>query len=183
MLGEIADIDLLRAKHMARKRRKFSGDELRERRFAVAVLTQQRDSVVVVDAQIEAAQDGSPGVVAGARRLDPQQRACDHLLRVRKVERHDAIVDLRRDRLHLRQRLDAALRLRRLARLGLEAVDERLQMPALLILLLHQLHFEPLLFAPRFLEVVVAAGVERQLSAYRGAGSNRRRGSADRGRG
>ena len=99
------------------------------------------------------------------------------------MKRHNAVVDLRRDRLQLRQRLDAALRLRRLARLRLEAVDESLQVPALLVLLLLQLQFEPLLFAPRFLEVVVAAGVERELAADRDAGSSRRRGSEDRGRG
>ena len=56
MLGEIADIDLLRAEHWPEERRKLSGDELRERRFAVAVLAQQRDAVVLVDAQIEAAE-------------------------------------------------------------------------------------------------------------------------------
>jgi hypothetical protein len=78
------------------------------------------------------------------------------------MKRHNAVVDLRRDWLQLRQCLDAALHLSRLARLRLEAVDESLQVPALLILLLHQLQFEPLLFAPRFLKAVIAAGVERQ---------------------
>ena len=81
------------------------------------------------------------------------------------MERHHALVELRRDRLHLGQRLDAALRLRGLGRLGLEAVDEDLDAAALLVLLLLQLQFEPLLLAPRLLEVVVAAGVERELAA------------------
>ena len=80
------------------------------------------------------------------------------------MERHDAIVDLRCDRLHLCERLDAALRLRRLAGLRLEAVDECLKMPALLVLLLLELHFEALLLAPRFLEIIVAARVEGQLA-------------------
>ena len=99
------------------------------------------------------------------------------------MERHDAIVDLRRDRLHLRERLDAALRLRRLAGLRLEAVDECLQMPALLVLLLLELHFEPLLLAPRFLEIVVAARVEGQLALIEMQDRADRAVQEDRGRG
>ena len=63
------------------------------------------------------------------------------------------------------QRLDAALRLRRLGRLGLEAGDEGFQVLALVVLLLLQLQVEVELGAPRRLEVVVAAGVERELAA------------------
>ena len=146
-------------------------------------MAKKRDAVVVVDPEIEAAEHGLFSRVTGTRRFQPQKRAGDRLLRVGKMKRHNAVVDLRRDWLQLRQRLDAALRLRRLARLRLEAVDESLQVPALLILLLHQLQFEPLLFAPRFLEVVIAAGVERQLSLIEMQDRRRRRGSEDRGRG
>ena len=44
------------------------------------------------------------------------------------MKRHNAVVDLRRDWLQLRQCLNAALHLSRLARLRLEAVDESLQL-------------------------------------------------------
>jgi hypothetical protein len=66
--------------------------------------------------------------------------------------------------LHAGQRLDAALRLAGLRRLGLEAGDERLDVAALVVLLLLELEVEPLLLAPGLLEAIVAAGVERELA-------------------
>ena len=38
-------------------------------------------------------------------------------------------------------------------------------MPALIVLLLFQLQFEPLLLPPRFLEIVITAGIKRDLAA------------------
>src|SRR6185369_15437268 len=117
---------------MTRQRLQLAGDELRQCRLAVAVLAKKRDAIVVIDPEIEAAQYGLFSRVTGSRSFEPQKRAGDRLLRVGKMKRHNAVVDLRRDRLQLRQRLDAALRLRRLAGLRLEAIDESLQVPALL---------------------------------------------------
>ena len=70
-----------------------------------------------------------------------------------------------RNRLHLRQSLDAALRLCCLGGLGLEAVDEALQMLARIILLFLHLHIERLLLASDALESVIIAGIDRQLPA------------------
>ena len=77
----------------------------------------------------------------------------------------DVLVDDRRDRLHLRQHLEARLGLRRLARLGAEAVDEGLQMGAPLLLLLERLALQRLLLAALALEARVAAAPERELAA------------------
>ena len=176
MLGEVADVDFVGAEDIARQRLQASGDQLGEGRFAVAVLAEQRDAVVVVDAQIEVAQDRLVRVVAGRCAFDAEQRAGEHLGRVGQQERDDAVVNLRRDRLHLGQRLDAALRLARLRGLGLEAVDEGLDMAALVVLLLLELQFEPLLLAPRLLEIVVAARVEGELAAVEMQDAVQRRG-------
>ena len=75
------------------------------------------------------------------------------------------LVDHRRDRLHLGQHLQARLGLRRLGRLGAEAVDEGLQMRAPLLLLLQRLALQRLLLAPLALEAGVAAAHKRQLAA------------------
>ncbi len=54
MLREIGDAQTGRARHRALHGREPAGDELDQRRFAVAVGADQGDAVVVVDAQIEA---------------------------------------------------------------------------------------------------------------------------------
>ena len=90
------------------------------------------------------------------RRQRPRRR--------RQRERRHALLDHLGDRLELGQPLDARLRLRRLARLGPEAVDETLQMRALGILLRLGRGLQPrLLGAPGF-KIVVAAGVELELA-------------------
>ena len=75
-----------------------------------------------------------------------------------------AVFELRCDGLHFGQSLDTALCLGGLGRLGLEAVDKHLNAPALLVLLLLQLQFQALFFAPSFLEIVIAARVKRKRS-------------------
>src|SRR5690606_21743355 len=105
------------------------------------------------------------GVVTGRGLLDADQRARQRLLRARQREWRHAVLDLVGDGLHLGEVLDAALGLAGLGRLGLEAVDEGLDASALVILLLLELQLEALLGAARLLEVVVAAGVEREPAA------------------
>ena len=166
VLGEVADVDALGAKDVAARALELAGDQLGERRLAVAVLAEQRDAVVLVDAQVEVLQHRA--VRLHSRRRPPPAAAagwpaafagCGRWKGATRSSICAAIGCI------LRQRLDAALRLRGLGRLGLEAVDERLDAAALLVLLLLELQFEPLLGAARFLEVVVAAGVERELAA------------------
>ena len=126
-----------------------------------AVLPEQRDPVVLVDAEVEVAEHRPP-VVADADVLEPDDRR-RQLLRRRKVEAGDVVLDHRGDRLHPLERLDPALRLPRLRRLGAEAVDEGLHVRARRVLLLLRRH---LLLEPcpaGVVEGVVAALVERQL--------------------
>ena len=73
-------------------------------------------------------------------------------------------VDDRGDRLHFGEEFQARLRLARFRRLGAEAVDEGLQMFALLFLLLGALDGEELRLAPLLFEGGVVALIERQLS-------------------
>ena len=73
--------------------------------------------------------------------------------RIGKDEGSDPVLDDFGDRLQLRQRLEAALRLAGLRGLVAEAVDERLHVPALLVLLLLELHGQRLLLAPLPLEL------------------------------
>ncbi len=51
MLREIAGHQLARAHHLAAHRLQLAGEQLGQRRFAVAVLAQQRDAVVGIEAQ------------------------------------------------------------------------------------------------------------------------------------
>src|SRR5918992_2061495 len=165
MLREVADVDSLGAEHGPGQRLEPAGQKLREGAFAVAVLAQERDAVVVVDSQAETLENGAVRRVPDGSALETQQRARQWLLGLGEVEWDDAILELRGDRLHARQRLDAALRLRRLGRLCLEALDKRLDAAALLVLPLFELELEPLPLAPRLLEVVVTARIKRELAA------------------
>ena len=93
------------------------------------------------------------------------QRRRQRALRRGQVERRHVLLDRRGDRLQLGEALDARLRLGRLRGLGLEAVDEALQVRALGLLLGLGRGLEPGLLGPALLEVVVAAGVEFELAA------------------
>ena len=64
-----------------------------------------------------------------------RQHRVGQVLRLAELEREVARRQHRRDALHARQRLDPALRLLGLAGLGLEAVDEALQVRDALLLL------------------------------------------------
>jgi hypothetical protein len=84
--------------------------------------------------------------------------------RRRQDEGRHPLLGRQLDPLHLLQLLDAGLRLGGLRRLGLEPVDELLQVrPLGLLLGLGRLH-EAQLFGPRLFEGVVVAGVELQLA-------------------
>ena len=72
-------------------------------------------------------------------------------------------VDDRRDRLHFGQHLEPRLRLRRLGRLGPEAVDEGLQVLALILLLFLVLQQDGLLFAALLFKARIIAAPEREL--------------------
>ena len=56
MLREITDFEFFRARQYAAHRREAAGQQLHQRRLAVAVGADERDAIVVIDAQIEAPQ-------------------------------------------------------------------------------------------------------------------------------
>ena len=73
VLGEVADAQLRRGDLAPGHRRQPVGEQLRQRRLALAVLAEQRDAVVLVDPQVEPAQHRPP-VVADADVLEPDDR-------------------------------------------------------------------------------------------------------------
>ena len=85
--------------------------------------------------------------------------------RRRQMYRQHRVVDDGDDILHFRQQLHARLRLARLGGLGAEAVDESLQMLALVFLLLARLGGELLRLAPLLFKGGVVAAIELQLAA------------------
>ena len=152
VLGEIADIKLLRPRDAARHRRELAGQELHQGRFAVAVGAQQRDAVVGIDSQRQLAQHRTAGLVTDRHVVDRDDGRRQHLGRRRKRDRPHLVVDDRGRRLELGQQLQPGLRLARLGGLGAEPVDERLQVLALRLLLLGELRIEQLALAARALE-------------------------------
>ncbi len=92
--------------------------------------------------------------------VEPDQRR-GQPIRLRKLERELRIPVRRRDQLHLLQLLDAALRLRRLGGLGLETVDEALQVRDLPLLLLVGGRLQRQTLCALLLELRIVAGVER----------------------
>ena len=164
VLGEIADAQLGRAHDAAAHGFEALRDQLGEGRLAVAVLAEQGNAVVGVDAQRQL-REHDMVAVAGRDVLEHQHRR-RHLLGLRKDDGRDALRFRNDDGLHLLQRLDAALRLAGLGGLGLEAVDEGLEVLGLRVLLglggLEQVE----LHRPLLLEAVEAAGVERQFAVF-----------------
>jgi hypothetical protein len=106
----------------------------------------------------------SAPVIPDARTVELQQRRRQRARRRRQGERRHPLLDHRRYRRELGQPLDPGLRLRRLAGLGAETIDEGLQVVAFGFLLGAGGRLQPRLFRTSFLEVVVAAGVEIKLA-------------------
>jgi hypothetical protein len=65
MLGEEADAELVRAGEAAARGGEAVGQELGERRLALAIAAEKRDAVVLVDAQVEVVQDDVVAVAHG----------------------------------------------------------------------------------------------------------------------
>ena len=141
------------------------GDQLCKRRFAVAVLAEERDPVVVIDPEVEIAQHGALRLVARGSAFETDERACKLLGGSREDERHDALFDLRGDWRHPRKRLDAALRLCSFRCLRPEPIDEGFDALAFVVLLLLELCLEALPLTPGRFEGIVAAGINRELAA------------------
>ena len=125
-------------------RSEAAGEELHQRRLAVAVGAEQRDAIVVVDAQIEPAQHRLAGLVADRDVVQRDDRRRQRLRRRRNLDRQHLLGDDGGCGLELGQQLQPRLRLARLAGLGAEPVDERDQPLALALLLPGELAVERL---------------------------------------
>ena len=134
MLREIAELEMLRGQAFAASRRQQTRERLQQRRLAGAVGAEQADPRPGEDAPIHVREHRRPPFVAQRDVIEPHE-----LARRRAGGREcelERAVDVRGgDELHAFERLDAALRLLGLGRLGAEAVDERLEMCDLALLL------------------------------------------------
>ena len=158
MLREIADRKRLRGMPLAGERRQLAGDRLQQRRLAGAVGAEQPDALAVEDAPVEAFEHRRAARVAQRRVLELHELLRgDRHRREREFER--AVGVRRRDPLHPLERLHPALRLLRLRRLGAEAVDERLQMRDLPLLLHVGRLLQRELLRALALELRIVAGV------------------------
>ncbi len=164
VLVEPAHAHLAVAMELARLDGQGLGDQLGEGRLARPVDAQQTDAVVQVHAQVQVFQDRLARLIADVGLLQPDQRRGQGAFGRRQGKGGDALFRRQFDALHLLQPLDARLGLGRLGGLGLEAVDELLQVGAFGVLLglvgLHQAQ----LLGPRLFEGVVVASVEVQLA-------------------
>ncbi len=130
---------------------------------------EQRDAIVGVDPQVEALEDRFAGLVSDGTAGDGDDRRCGLLLRLWEGEALDVILDHGRNRTHALQRLDAALRLAGLGGLGLEAVDEALQVLSRRVVLGLRLHLQLVGFRLLSLELVVRPAIVGRASSGRDA--------------
>jgi hypothetical protein len=134
MLREIADDERLRAHAFAVDQRELARERFQERRLAGSVRAEQSDAIAGEQIEVDSLKHGRAALVAERRVVEAKELARGDVdRRKRELER---AVDVRGgDPLHPLDRLDAALRLLRLRRLRAKAVDERLQMCDLPLLL------------------------------------------------
>ena len=121
MLREVADAHVLRLDPFAARHALCSREHLDQRRLARAVRTEQSDAIARHQLQIRVAEH-RPLRIPRAHVLQRQERIRD-LLRIAKREPKRRVDVRRRDQLHALQRFHPALRLTRLGRMSLEAID------------------------------------------------------------
>ena len=181
MLREVADREPLRREPLARARRERPGERLEQRRLAGAVGAEQPDALAGQHGPVEVREDRRRVPVAERDVLEPNELPRGRVdRRKRELER---AVDVRRgDPLHPLERLDPALRLLRLRRLRPEAVDERLQVRDLPLLLRVGRLLQRELLRALALELRVVAGVSLELAGVEVDDRVRRRRRGNRGR-
>ncbi len=127
VLREVSDRQLVGARHRARERLQPVGEQLDQRRFAVAIGAEQRDAIIMIDAQRHLGEHRGGRVIADRDIVERDDRRRQHLFRRRERNLLHVLGHQRRDRLHLFQHFDARLRLPGLGGLGFEAIDKILQ--------------------------------------------------------
>ena len=167
LLREVADREALAGDDLARERRQVAGDRLDERGLALAIGAEDADALAgehrAVDVVDDALRAGAAFGRIAAGDVSEREHRIGQALRLLELELEVGAREHRRELFHPRQRLDAALRLLGLARLGLEAVDELLQVRHAFLLLLEallRLHHSD---RAHLLERRVVAGVAGEL--------------------
>ena len=130
MLREIADGELGRPRHGAVLRRQQVRQQLGEGGLAVAVCAEERDPFTRIDAQVQAAQHGTARLITDRNACEAHQGRCERN-RLGECQVGRPLIGSNRFVGDLCERLDAALRLTRLARVVAEAVDEALELAPL----------------------------------------------------
>ena len=163
VLREVAEAQALRGVALSAHRRQRSGDGLQQRRLAGAVGAEEADAVAGQDAPVHVRQHRRSLGIAQHRVFEQHELARG--LRRRREAELERAVDVRgRDELHPLQRLDPALRLLGLRRLRAEAVDERVQVRDLPLLLDVGCLLQRELARAFALELRVVAGVRDELA-------------------
>ena len=163
VLSEDRHLEAGGERHRAGLRLEPPGEQLGEGRLAIAVGAQQRDAIVGVDAERNLPQHRLVGHIAGGDAAHGDDRRSDRPCRFGEVERLDAVLHHRRDRLHLLQRFQPRLRLSRLRRLRPEPLHEGFHVLARGLLLGARLLLQRLALLQLPLELVVAAAPEGEL--------------------
>ena len=158
MLGEVTHREAFAVASPPAVQRELAGEQFDQRRFAGAVAPQQADALAGAQGERDIAQHRR-AVVADRGLVERDQRI-GRRRRGTKAEGERRIDMGGADQLHAFERLDAALRLARLGRLGAETIDEGVQVGALALLLFeHRLLLREAL-AALALEGGVAAGIQ-----------------------
>ena len=163
VLREIGGLKFRRPAHLARHRGQSPAEQLAEGRLAVAVRAEQRDAVIRQQGQVQPRQHLALAI-AGADILQRDHRRGEGLLGPRQAEGLNVAIDDHRDLAHFLKALHPRLSLAGLGGLGLEAVDEGLQVLAFRVLLFPGAGELHLLFGALLGEGRIAAAVERELA-------------------
>src|SRR5690606_4897318 len=162
VLSEVTDLEIARLDAPAFARFELASQELHQGRLAGAVAPEQRDAVAGLNAHADRAQYDAVSI--SDRLLFQRQQCTGQFLRWQESEFDERVAVRRDNSLHTRERLHAALRLTRLARLGAKALDKSHDMPDLALLpLVHGLLLRELR-GTLFLEGGVVAGVSLHLA-------------------
>ena len=165
VLRKETDPQLARVDRLAIKQHQTVGQKLGQRRFTLTVFTQQRDTIVLVDPQIQARQHRLAFGVSGRPVFNADDR-WRQLVRLREGKDLARGFFRWRDRHHLFDGLHPRLGLFGLGRLGLKAVNECLHVLFMRLLLFRLRGQLCALFGPHFRELIVITLIIRELTVF-----------------
>ena len=171
LLREVTDVETLAGGDLAAERFECVRDGLHDGRLALTVRAEDADALPGQHRPVDVADDdGRRGPGRGVRQwgiteadVVHRQHRIGQVHGLLEFEREFRLGQHRSNFFHALQRLHAALRLLGLARLGLEAVDELLQVRDFLLLLRKGCLLQQQLLCPHILEGAVVAAVAGDL--------------------